>query len=119
MPAIRIFRPKRDWSVAPATVLPAGLLMRLFGLHLDLTLVLDDKPVGKIGVEQVKLLEVEPGEHRLYIRLVLFRRSKQLRLSLKEDEERTFICGTNGMGWPTLREASLQDLDGIPGSANG
>jgi hypothetical protein len=30
-------------------------------------------------------------------------------MSLKEDEEREFVCGTNGMGWPTLEEASSED----------
>ncbi len=31
-------------------------------------------------------------------------------MSLKEDEERQFLCGTNGIGWPTLREASPEDI---------
>jgi hypothetical protein len=114
MPAIRIFRPKRDWSVSPTTVLPAALLVRLFGPHWNLTVVLDGKPAGKIGIQQVKTFEVEPGEHRLYMRFVLLRRSKQLRLFLKENEVRQFLCGTNGIGWPTLREASPRDLAGIP-----
>jgi hypothetical protein len=34
------------------------------------------------------------------------RRSEELRISLEEGEERQFLCGTSGMGWPTLREAS-------------
>ena len=114
MSAIRIFRRKRDWSVSPATVLPAALLVRLFRPHWNLTVVLDGNPAGKIGIEQVKTLEVEPGEHRLYMRFVLLRRSKQLRFFLKENEVRQFLCGTNGIGWPTLREASPRDLAGIP-----
>ncbi len=110
MSAIRIFRPKRNWSVSPATVLPTALLFRLLRLHPDYTVVLDDHAVGKIGTEQVRVLRVEPGEHRLYMRFVGLRRSEELRISLKEGEERQFLCGTSGMGWPTLREASLEDV---------
>jgi len=110
MSAIRIFRPKRDWSVSPATVLPTALLFRLFRPHSDYTVVLDDHSVGKIGNEQVRVFEVEPGEHRLCMRFVGLRRSEELRMSLKEGEERQFLCGTSGMGWPTLREASPEDV---------
>ncbi len=114
MAAIRIFRPKPGWSVSPATVLPAALLVRLFRPHWNLTVVLDGKPAGKIGIEQVKVFELEPGEHRLSLRFVLLRRSKELRCFLQENEERQYLCGTNGIGWPTLREASPQDVAGIP-----
>jgi hypothetical protein len=77
--------------------------------------VLDGHPVGKIGNEQVRVFEVEPGEHRLYMRFVGLRRSEELRMSLKEGEERQFLCGTSGMGWPTLREASPEDAAQIRG----
>jgi hypothetical protein len=110
MSAITISRPKQPWSVSPATVLPPALLLRLFRFHPNFTVLLDDHPVGKIGNEQVRTFEVEPGEHRLRIRFVELRRSKELRVSLKEGEERQFLCGSNGMGWPTLREASPEDL---------
>ncbi len=105
MSAIRISRPKQHWSVSPATVLPTGLLVRLFRLHWNYTVILDDHSAGKIGNEQVRVFTVESGEHRLRIRFVLLRRSEELRFSLKEDEERQFLCGSNGFGWPTLREA--------------
>jgi hypothetical protein len=117
MSAIRIFRPKQRWKVSPATVLPAALLFRLFWPHPNFTVVLDDQPVGKIGNEQVRVFEVEPGEHRLYMRFVGLRRSEELQMSLKEGEERQFLCGTNGIGWPTLREASPGDLAEIPGTS--
>jgi hypothetical protein len=110
MSAIRIFRPKQHWSVSPRTVLPTGLLFRLFKPQSNYTVVLDDHSAGKIGNEQVRVFEVEPGEHRLYMRFVGLRRSEELRMSLNEDEERQFICGTSGMGWPTLREASPEDV---------
>jgi len=110
MSAIRIFRPKKNWSVSPRTVLPTALLAHLFKPHWNFTVVLDDRPVGKIGDEQEKVFGVPPGEHRLHIRFVGLRRSEELRMSLKEDEEREFICGTSGMGWPTLREASPEDV---------
>jgi len=110
MSVIRIFRPKRDWSVSPATVLPTALLVHLFRPHWNYTVVLDDHSTGKIAVEQVRVLDVEPGEHRLCMRFVLLRKSKELRMSLKDDEERLFLCGTNGIGWPTLREASPEDV---------
>jgi len=110
MSAIRILRPKQPWSVSPATVLPTALLFRLFRFHPSYTVVLDDHPVGKIGSEQVRVFEVEPGEHRLHIRFVEVRSSKELQISLKEGEERQFVCGSNGMGWPTLREASPEDV---------
>lgn len=110
MSVIRISRPKRDWSVSLATVLPTALLVRLFRLHWNYTVVLDHHSAGKIGNEQVRVFNVDPGEHRLRMRFVLLRRSKEMRMSLKEDEEREFLCGTNGIGWPTLREASPEDL---------
>ena len=110
MSAIRIFRPKKDWSVSPATVLPTALLVRLFKPHWNFTVVIDDRSVGKIGDEQEKVFEVGPGEHRLYMRFVGLRRSQELQMSLKEGEERQFLCGTSGMGWPTLREASPEDV---------
>ncbi|HEY2565706.1 MAG TPA: hypothetical protein VGI44_18495 [Acidimicrobiales bacterium] len=117
MAVLRIWRPKRDWSVSPATVLPAGWFVRLFRLHFNYTVVLDHHAVGKIGSEQVRVFNVDPGEHRLRMRFVLLRRSKEIRMSLKEDEERDFICGSNGMGWPTLREASPEDVAEIRGSS--
>jgi hypothetical protein len=79
--------------------------------------VLDDHPVGKIGNDQERVFEVEPGEHRLYMRFVGLRRSEELQMSLKEDEERQFLCGTTGMGWPTLREASPEDVAEIRGTS--
>jgi hypothetical protein len=106
MSVIRISRPKRAWSVSPTTVLPTGVLLHVVKPHWNYTVVLDDRPVGKIGNEQVKVFNVDPGEHRLRMRFVLLRKSEEIRMSLKKDEERTFICGTNGIGWPTLREAS-------------
>jgi hypothetical protein len=115
MSAIRIFRPKQHWKVSPATVLPAALLFRLFWPHPNVTVVLDDHAVGKIGNEQVRVFEVKPGEHRLFMRFVALRRSEELRMSLKEGEERQFLCGTNGIGWPTLREASPEDVAEIQG----
>ena len=117
MSTIRIFRPKRHWSVSPATVLPTGLLLRLFKPNWNYTVMLDDHSAGKIGNEQVRVFKVEPGEHRLYMRFVLLRRSEEMRMSLKEGEERQFLCGTSRMGWPTLREASPEDLAEIRGSS--
>jgi len=115
---IRISRPKRDWSVSLATVLPTALLVRLLRLHWNFTVLLDHHSAGKIGYEQVRVFNVDPGEHRLRMRFVLVRRSKEMRMSLKEDEEREFLCGTNGIGWPTLREASPEDLAEIRGSSS-
>lgn len=115
MSAIRIFRPKQHWSVSPATVLPTALLVHLIKPRWNLTVVLDDHTAGKIGNEQVRVIEVEPGEHRLYMRLLGLRRSEELRMSLKEGEERQFLCGTSGFGWPTLREASPEELAEIRG----
>jgi hypothetical protein len=79
--------------------------------------VLDDHPVGKIGNDQVRVFEVEPGEHRLHMRFVGLRRSEELQTSLKEGEERQFLCGANGIGWPTLREASPEDAAEIRGTS--
>ena len=81
-------------------------------------MVLDDHSAGKIGNEQVRVFEVEPGEHRLYMRFVGLRRSEELRMSLKEGEEREFLCGTSGLGWPTLREASPEDVAADPGNVH-
>jgi hypothetical protein len=110
MSAIRIFRPKQRWKPSPATLLPTALLYRLFKPQSNFTVVLDDQPVGEIGKEQVKVFDVEPGAHRLHMRFVEVRKSDEVRMSLKEGEERQFVCGANGMGWPTLREASPADV---------
>jgi hypothetical protein len=117
MSAIRIIRPKKDWSVSPRTALPTAWLARLFKPNWNYTVILDGHPVGKIGKEQVKVFQAEPGEHRLHMRFVGLRKSDELQISQKEDEERQFICGTNGMGWPTLREASPQDVAEIGGTS--
>jgi hypothetical protein len=117
MSAIRIFRPKQHWSASPATVLPLGLLFRLFRFHPNFTVLLDDHPVGKIGNDQMRVFEVEPGEHSLRIRFVELRKSKELQISLKDGEERQFLCGANGIGWPTLREASPEDVAEIRGTS--
>lgn len=109
MSVIRIARPKHDRSVSPATVLPAGLLLRIFKFHFKFTVMLDRQSVGKIGIEQVRVFNVEPGEHRLRVRFVRLRRSTELRMSLQQGEERVFVCGSNGIGWPTLREASPEE----------
>jgi hypothetical protein len=108
--AIRISRPKQQWKASPATLLPTGLLFRLFKPQSDFTVVLDGQAVGQIGKEQARVFEVEPGEHRVHMRFVGLRRSEELRVSLKADEERQFICGSSGMGWPTLREASPDEV---------
>jgi hypothetical protein len=117
MAAIRIIRPRRPWSVSPATVLPTALLLRLFKRHWSYTVVLDHRAAGTIGVDQEKVFDVDPGEHVLHMRFVLLRRSKEMRVSLKEGEERVFLCGTSGLGWPTLREASPQDVAEIRGAS--
>lgn len=119
MSTIRIFRPKRRFSVSPATVLPTALLVRLFRPQWPYTVLLDDHPVGKIGDDQVRVFEVEPGEHRLCIRVVQLRRSEELLVSIGEGEERQFICGTSRMGWPTLQEASPEDVAQIRGTSIG
>jgi hypothetical protein len=110
MSAIRIHRPKQDWSVAPRTVLPTALIAHLFKPHWDYTVVLDAHAVGKIGDDQERVFNVEPGEHSLHMRFVRLRRSKELRMSLKDGEERQFLVGTTGLGWPTLREASPDEV---------
>ena len=110
MSKIRILRPKEQWSISPRNLLPAAVLFRLFNPQANYTVVLDDQPVGQIGKEQAKVFDVEPGEHRLYLRFVGLRRSEELRVSLEADEERHFVCGTSEMGWPTLREASREDV---------
>jgi len=107
---IRIFRPKQRWKASPATLLPTGLLFRLLKPRSDYTVVLDDQPVGKIGKEQVRVFDAQPGEHTLRVRFIQLRTSKELEVSLGEGEERQFICGTTGMGWPTLRDASPEEI---------
>ena len=115
MSAITIYRPKRSWSVSPATVLPTAWLVRLFRLNWSFTVLLDHHAAGKIAGDQVRVFNVDPGEHRLRLRFVLLRRSEEIRFSLDEGEEREFICGANGIGWPTLREASPEDVAEIRG----
>lgn len=116
MSAIRISRPKQHWSVSPRTVLPTALLFRLFKPQSNFTVLLDGHAVGKIGKAQVRVFEVDPGEHRLCLRFVGLRRSGELRITLKEGEERQFLCGASGWGWPTLREVSPGEDASRPGS---
>ena len=65
----------------------------------------------------MKVFAVDPGEHRLRMRFALLRRSREMRMSLKENEEREFLCGANGLGWPTLREASSDDAAELRGKS--
>jgi hypothetical protein len=81
--------------------------------------ILHGHSAGKIGNERVRVFDVEPAEHRLCMRFVLLRRSEEIRMSLKEDEERQFLCRTNGIGWPTLREASPEDVAEIRETSTG
>ncbi|MGH9299278.1 MAG: hypothetical protein ACRDZT_05125 [Acidimicrobiales bacterium] len=115
MSVIRVSMPKHDWSVSPATVLPVAWVFRLFRFHWNFTVLLDGHPAGKIGNEQMRVFDVDPGEHRVRIRFVMLRRSKEMRVSLREGEEREFVCGTNGIGWPTLGEVSPEDVAEIRG----
>ncbi|MBO0694270.1 MAG: hypothetical protein J2P58_15300, partial [Acidimicrobiaceae bacterium] len=62
---------------------------------------------------------VDPGEHRLHVRFLLLRRSKEMRISLKDGEERDFLCSSNGIGWPTLREASPEEAAEVRASSIG
>lgn len=109
MSAITIIRPKTKWSVSPRTVLPTALLLHLFKRRSNYVVVLDAESVGKIGSDEVRVFNVEPGEHRLHMRFVGLRKSEELQVSLEEGEKRQFLCGTSGMGWPTLREVSSED----------
>jgi hypothetical protein len=90
--------------------LPTALIVHLFKPHWEYTVVLDDHAVGKIGDDQERVFNVEPGEHSLHMRFVRLRRSKELRMSLKDGEERQYLVGTTGLGWPTLREASPDEV---------
>ena len=105
--------------MSPATVLPTGWLVRLFKPHWNYTVLLDDHPVGKVGNQQARVSRVDPGKHILRMRFILLRRSKEIRLCLKEDEKREFLCGTSGLGWPTLREASPGDVAAAFGTSDG
>ena len=107
---IRIVRPTRRWTVTPATVLPTALLVRLVRPQWNYTVLLDRHSAGKIGNDQVRVFHVAPGEHTLRLRFVQLRTSKEMRMSLSRDEERQFICGTSAFGWPTLRDASPEEL---------
>jgi hypothetical protein len=104
MSTIKIVRPKQAWRASPATLLPVAWLVRLFRRQWNYTVLLDHRPSGKIRVEQVKVFNADPGEHRLRMRFLFLRRSKELQITLKEGEERDFRCGTSGLGWPTLQE---------------
>lgn len=117
MSAIRISRPKQGWSLSPATVLPMAWLLRLFRVRWSFTVLLDNHPAGKIGDGQVRVFDVDPGEHRLRMRFVMLRRSNEMLMSLGTEEERLFLCGTNGIGWPTLREASPEEAIELRGMA--
>lgn len=116
MSTIRISRPKKNWSVSPRTVLPTALLFRLFKPHSNFTVVLDSHRVGELGDEQIRDFEVEPGVHRLHLRFVGLRKSEELRVSLKVGELRQYVCGTSGMGWPTLREALPEEVAEMQGT---
>lgn len=110
---IEIIRPKRHWSLSPANLLPTALLVHLFWRHPSYTVMVDDRAVGKIKDSQAKVFDVEPGEHRLHLRFVGLRTSKELLVSLEDGEQRQFLCATSAMGWPTLREASPEEVAGF------
>lgn len=109
MSTIAVVRPAQRWSIAPRTVLPTALLAHLVRPHWNYTVLLDGRVAGEIGNDQTRVLDVEPGEHTLRLRFVRFRLSEEMRISLREGEERHFRCGTSRFGWPTLREAPPED----------
>jgi hypothetical protein len=71
------------WSRIMSPVLLPPCLLTWLGQIGATRWFLDNHPAGKIGTEQVRVLEVEPGEHRLCMRFVGPRRSGELRTFLR------------------------------------
>ena len=78
------------------------------------TVFLDGSKVGGIMPEQEEVYRVSPGEHSLSLHFLGgLRRSRKLRVSLAEGEEKQFVCLLNAFAWPSVRPATPEDVAAI------
>jgi hypothetical protein len=64
--------------------------------------------------EQEEVYRVSPGEHSLSLHFLGgLRRSRKLRVSLAEGDEKQFVCFLNAFAWPSIRPATPEDVAAI------
>ena len=116
---IQLWRaPSRVWPAFPTLAvvravsrLGRGRAQRRSPAIGGVSVFLDGSKVGPILPEQIKVYQVSPGEHALSLHFLGgLRRSRKLYVPLAEGEEKQFVCLLNGMGWPSVRPATPEDV---------
>lgn len=111
--------PNRIWLGFPALVVlrAASRLVHgrrgrpAFGEGGVVTVFLDGSRLGAISPKQMTVYQVSPGEHSLNLHFLWgLRRSRKLSVALGGGEVRQFVCVLNGLGWPSIRPATPQDV---------
>jgi hypothetical protein len=119
---IQLWRaPSRVWPAFPTVaVVRAASRLRPGGAQRQsppvggVSVFLDGSKVGGIMPEQMEAYRVAPGEHSLSLHFLGgLRRSRKLRVSLAEGEEKQFVCLLNAFAWPSVRPATPEDVAAI------
>ena len=86
-------------------------MMDLASVGARFTVILDGTKVDDIWPRQLKVFSVPPGDHWLRLEYWGFlRRSPELHVSLRQDEEKQVVCFMNAIGYPTVRSATAKDV---------
>jgi hypothetical protein len=117
---IRLWRaPNRIWPAFPTLIVlrAASRLGRgqrrrpAVGEGGVVSVFLDGSKVGAISPKQIKVYQVPPGEHSLSLHFLGgLRRSRKLSVPLAGGEVKQFVCVLNGLGWPSVRPATPEDV---------
>ena len=119
---IQLWRaPSRVWPAFPTVaVVRAVSRLRPGGTQRQsppvggVSVFLDGSKVGGIMPEQEEVYRVSPGEHSLSLHFLGgLRRSRKLRVSLAEGDEKQFVCFLNAFAWPSIRPATPEDVAAI------
>ena len=122
---IKLWRaPNRIWRAFPTLVLvraasrlgrgPAKRRSPAISEGGVVSVLLDGSKLGAISPKQITVYQVSAGEHSLSLHFLAgLRRSRKLRVSLAEGEEKKIVCLLNAFGWPSIRPATPNDVVSI------
>jgi hypothetical protein len=63
--------------------------------------ILDGRPIGKIGNEETQMFKISSGKHSLYLKID-FGRSKTIEFQISHQQSAKFVCASNYSGWRVL-----------------
>ncbi len=122
---IRLWRaPNRIWPAFPTLVVVraasrlgpgrAGRRSPAIGEGGVVTVFLDGSKVGTISTDEIKVYRVSPGGHSLSVRFLGgLRRSRKRSVPLAKGEDKQLVCWLNGLGWPSIRSATPEDVAAV------